>query len=79
MIKITFNKESEYQWIRKIIDNGVLNGSSLTDFFEMHGISTKQTVEYAKGENYIDDICETHKCGKDACTVILDELTDKNL
>ncbi len=56
MIKITFNKESEYQWIRKIIDNGVLNGFGLAEFFKMHGISAEQTVEYAKGENYIDDI-----------------------
>ena len=53
MIKIVVDKTTEYVWIRKVVDTGVLNAKG--NFFKENNIPTSQTVTYIKSENYIKD------------------------
>lgn len=58
-IKISFDKESEFLWIKEIIDAGVLNGShDRLTILKYLGVSMKQSVTYSPNDNYEDDTKE---------------------
>ena len=61
MIKITFDKESEFEWLKYVIRNGVLNlrdGDPFVETFKKHDLSLNQKVTYVKSDNYEDDLVE---------------------
>jgi hypothetical protein len=56
-IKITYDKSSEFEWLRRVIGSGCLNlGRETVGMFDIVGIPTKQTISYEHSENFIDDI-----------------------
>jgi hypothetical protein len=57
MIQVTFDKESEYQWIRFIMEAGVLNLHRDTiKTLEDYHIPTKHMVTYKQSDCYENDI-----------------------
>ena len=64
MIKITFDKESEFVWLKYVIRNGVLNlrdGDPFVETFKKHDLSLNQKVTYVKSDNYDDDLVEARE------------------
>ena len=64
MIKITFDKESEFVWLKYVIRNGVLNlreGDHFVKTFKKHDLSLNQKVTYIKSDNYEDDLVEARE------------------
>lgn len=64
MIKITFDKESEFVWLKYVIRNGVLNlrdGDPFVETFKKHDLSLNQKVTYVKSDNYEDDLVEARE------------------
>lgn len=64
MIKITFDKESEFMWLKYVIRNGVLNlrdGDPFVETFKKHDLSLNQKVTYVKSDNYEDDLVEARE------------------
>ena len=64
MIKITFDKESEFVWLKYVIGNGVLNlrdGDPFVETFKKHDLSLNQKVTYVKSDNYEDDLVEARE------------------
>ena len=64
MIKITFDKESEFVWIKNVIENGVLNlrdGDPFVETFKKHDLSLNQKVTYIKSDIYEDDCVEARE------------------
>ena len=64
MIKITFDKESEFVWIKNVIENGILNfrdGDPFVETFKKHDLSLNQKVTYIKSDNYEDDLVEARE------------------
>ena len=64
MIKITFDKESEFVWLKYVIGNGVLNlreGDHFVEAFKKHDLSLNQKVTYVKSDNYEDDLVEARE------------------
>ena len=55
MITVTVDKESEYMFIRNVIESGVCNFSS-PNFYKAIGIPLRQNVTYHKSDDYVDDI-----------------------
>lgn len=56
-IKITYDKSSEFEWLRHVIGSGCLNlGRETVGMFDYVGIPTKQTISYEHSENFVDDI-----------------------
>lgn len=70
-ITIKFDKESEFQWIKCVMDSGVLNCTENMRFLNKEfGVNPTQTVEYIRSEEYINDI-------KDAIDAFDKKLTDQ--
>lgn len=62
MITITFDKESEYQLVRLVIETGILNcGDSVKTLHEKYGVPLKLNVNYKASDNYEDDIPKDEK------------------
>ena len=64
MIKITYDKESEFVWIKNVIENGILNfrdGDPFVETFKKHDLSLNQKVTYVKSDNYEDDLVEARE------------------
>ena len=64
MIKITFDKESEFVWLKYVIRNGVLNlrdGDPFVETCKKHDLSLNQKVTYVKSDNYDDDLVEARE------------------
>lgn len=58
-IKISFDKESEFLWIKEIINAGLLNGNpDRLTILKYLGVPMQQTVSYSPNDNYEDDIKE---------------------
>lgn len=53
MIKIIFDKMTEYLWIREVIDCGVLSCNE--KYFIVNNIPMEQKVAYKKSDNFVDD------------------------
>ena len=64
MIKITYDKESEFEWLKYLIRNGVLNlreGDHFVETVKKHDLSLNQKVTYVKSDNYEDDLVEARE------------------
>ena len=64
MIKITFDKESEFVWLKYVIENGVLTlreGDHFVETFKKHDLSLNQKVTYITSDNYEDDLVEARE------------------
>lgn len=56
---IIFSKESEFQWIKSVIDNGIINlPEEYRREFKMAEIPTKQSIQYVRSTDYVDDCPE---------------------
>ena len=56
-MKIIIDKESEFQWIREIIDTGLLNISrDLAMSMMNRGIDLSQNILYEKSDAYMKDL-----------------------
>lgn len=60
MITITFDKESEYQWMRGVMSAGECNGKSMIDMLnsqlDMPLIPPNQTISYKRSDSYVNDL-----------------------
>ena len=59
MIVINFDKESEFQWLKAVLAQGVLNADdTMKGFFQQLNINPEQTVTYRATDDYENDIEE---------------------
>ena len=60
MITVTFDKESEYQWMRGVMAAGELNGryaiDTLNECLDTPLISPNQTIAYKRSDSYENDL-----------------------
>lgn len=62
MINITFDKASEYLWLRTVMECGVLNcRDSMRELINEYEIPATQDVTYSRSSKYINDLKERRK------------------
>lgn len=62
MIVITFDNESEYLWIRNVVEAGVLNIShDIIKEMNEQNIPLENSVLYKRTDNYKNNICDSKK------------------
>lgn len=59
MIRVYVDSLSDYVWIRHLIETGVINTKSDSEFikeFKKYGLETEREVTYYSSKNYIKDL-----------------------